>query len=163
MSRWLAAHRQMHDVRPWHRAATPFVQAVLVLRWFKDGTDIKILARDARVSIATGYRSLHEAIDVIAQCAPDLPDVLARGLREGWDSSASTAHSSRRCARPANPKPDMICGIPASTTATAATCRSSPDPTVTPNWVSHAEPGSTHDIAAARTPCRRCIPPPWPA
>lgn len=38
----------------------------MMLRWFNEATDIRILARDARVSIATGYRYLHEAIDVIA-------------------------------------------------------------------------------------------------
>jgi hypothetical protein len=26
---WLAAHCKAHDVRPWQRAATPFVQAVM--------------------------------------------------------------------------------------------------------------------------------------
>jgi len=36
VARWLAAHRKAHDVRPWQRAATPFVQAVMVLRWFKE-------------------------------------------------------------------------------------------------------------------------------
>lgn len=36
------------------------------------------------MSIATGYRCLHEAIDVIAAQAPELPDVLAAGLRQGW-------------------------------------------------------------------------------
>jgi cell division FtsZ-interacting protein ZapD len=44
---WLAAHRRTHDIRPWQRAATPYRQAVMVLRWFKDGTDVAILARDA--------------------------------------------------------------------------------------------------------------------
>ena len=53
VSRWLAAHRKAHDRRPWQRAATPYVQAVLVLRWFKDATALPTLARDARVSIAT--------------------------------------------------------------------------------------------------------------
>lgn len=41
VSRWLAAHRKTHDARPWQRASTPFVQAILVLRWFKDATDIR--------------------------------------------------------------------------------------------------------------------------
>ncbi len=36
VARWLASHRRAHDVRPWQRAATPFVQAVMVLRWFKE-------------------------------------------------------------------------------------------------------------------------------
>jgi hypothetical protein len=29
---WLAAHRRTHDIRPWQRAATPYRQAVMVLR-----------------------------------------------------------------------------------------------------------------------------------
>lgn len=79
VTRWLRAHRRSHDRRPWQRAATVYVQAVMVLRWFKDDTDIRVLARDAGVSIATGYRYLHEAIDVIAARAPELPEVPRRG------------------------------------------------------------------------------------
>ena len=45
---------------------------------------MRILAHDAGVSIATGYRYLHEAIDVIAAHAPELPDVLAEALHQGW-------------------------------------------------------------------------------
>lgn len=52
VARWLAAHRKVHDVRPWQRAATPFVQAVMVLRWFREATDLRILARDAQVRIS---------------------------------------------------------------------------------------------------------------
>ena len=84
VSRWLTAHRKGRDARPWQRAATPYVQAVMVLRWFKEDTDVAILTRDAGVSVATGYRYLHEAIDVIADQAPELPDVLAKGLRQGF-------------------------------------------------------------------------------
>ncbi len=40
VSGWLQAHRRAHDVRPWQRAATCWVQAVLVLRWFKDDTKV---------------------------------------------------------------------------------------------------------------------------
>ena len=35
VSGWLAAHRRAHDARPWQRAATRYVQAVLVLRWYQ--------------------------------------------------------------------------------------------------------------------------------
>lgn len=85
VSRWLAVHREAHDRRPWQRAATPYVQAVLVLRWFKQATDLRVLARDAELSIATAYRYLHEAIDVIAVHVPHLRDVLAHGQEQGWD------------------------------------------------------------------------------
>lgn len=39
------------------------------------------LARDAGVSQATGYRYLHEGIDVLAEKAPDLHEVLSRCQR----------------------------------------------------------------------------------
>lgn len=45
---------------------------------------LRILVRDAGVSIATAYRYLHEAIDVVATRAPDLHEVLAHGLDQGW-------------------------------------------------------------------------------
>lgn len=62
VSHWIHAHPRWVDARPWQRAATSWVQAVLVLRWLIDGTDVHLLARDAKVSQATGYRYLHEAL-----------------------------------------------------------------------------------------------------
>lgn len=56
-----------------------------MLRWFKDATALPTLARDARVSIATAYRYVHEAIDVIAAQAPELSEVLAAGREQGWE------------------------------------------------------------------------------
>lgn len=58
--RWPREHRLLDDQRPWRRAASVSNQAVRVLLWFKDRADIRILAGDALVSIATGYRYLHE-------------------------------------------------------------------------------------------------------
>ena len=54
---------------------------MLVLGWMVAGTALTTLARDSRVSRATAYRYLHEALGVIADRAPDLPEVLQR-LRE---------------------------------------------------------------------------------
>ena len=51
VSGWLTAHRRAHDTRPHQRAATTWVQAVLVLRWLKDGTDVRALARDNDVQV----------------------------------------------------------------------------------------------------------------
>ena len=84
---WLAAHRRAHDTRPWQRAATCRAQAVLLLRWMVAGTALTTLARDSRVSRATAYRYLHEALGVIADRAPDLPEVLQR-LRERKEPNA---------------------------------------------------------------------------
>ncbi|WTH12483.1 hypothetical protein OH776_44350 [Streptomyces sp. NBC_01578] len=65
------------------RALGPFRQAVLVLRWIRERGCVHCLARDAGISQATGYRYLHEAIDVLAERAPDLHQVLDRCRREG--------------------------------------------------------------------------------
>ena len=63
VSGWLTARRRAHDTRPHQRAATIWVQAVVVLRWLKDGTDVRALARDSGVWQATVYRYLHEALE----------------------------------------------------------------------------------------------------
>jgi hypothetical protein len=149
VSRWLAAHRKIHDRRPWQRAATPYAQAVLVLRWFKDATDLPVLARDARISIATAYRYLHEAIDVTAARAPDLVDVLARGLREGWEFVCldGTLISTVRSARKSEAGHDLWYSGKHHRHGGNVQVLTAPDGF--PEWVSPAEPGSTHDITAA--------------
>jgi hypothetical protein len=56
---------------------------VLVLRWLRHRLDLRLLARDAGLSIATAYQYLHEGLDVIAAHAPDLHEVLARAHDTG--------------------------------------------------------------------------------
>jgi hypothetical protein len=120
------------------------------MRWFKDATDIAILARDARVSIATAYRYLHEAIDVIAQQRPDLHDVLARGLREGWDFMCldGTLIPTVRSSRKSEAGHDLWYSGKHHRHGGNVQVLTGPDGY--PEWVSPAEPGSTHDITAAR-------------
>src|SRR3954447_20226222 len=65
------------------RAASCSAQAVLVLRWFRQDADLRVLAADTGISLATGYGSLHEGIDVLAAHAPDLPQVLEAGKAAG--------------------------------------------------------------------------------
>jgi len=150
VSRWLLMHRLVHDRRPWQRAATPYVQAVLVLRWFKEATDLRILARDARISIATAYRYLHEAIDVIAAHAPDLHDVLAHGLDEGWAFVCldGTLIASTRSSAPSGAGHDVW--YSGKHKRHGGNIQVLTGPTGYPEWVSDVEPGSTHDITAAR-------------
>ncbi|WP_244666893.1 transposase family protein [Myceligenerans indicum] len=82
VTRWLIAHRRRAGARPVQRAASARVQALLVLRWFKEATTLKVLAADAGISVATAYRYVHEAIDVLAARAPRLPQVLATARAE---------------------------------------------------------------------------------
>lgn len=151
VARWIHAHRRTNDIRPWQRAASPREQALLVLRWFKDATRVRMLARDAQVSVATAYRYLHEGIDVIAANAPDLHDVLRDALVEQWPfvcldgtlvpiaqlhgpkgSSGHDAWYSGKHHRHGG-NVQVLC-----------------DPSGYPVWVSPVEPGATHDITTAR-------------
>ena len=50
----------------------------MLLRWLKDGTNITTIARDAKVSPATGYRYIHEALDVVAEKSPTLIEALTQ-------------------------------------------------------------------------------------
>ena len=52
----LAAERRRRDTRSGRRALGCFGQAVLVLRWFVDGTRLAQLATDNRIGVSTAYR-----------------------------------------------------------------------------------------------------------
>src|SRR3954470_16498921 len=66
----LAAERRRRGTRRGRRALGCFRQAVLILRWFLDGTRLAQLAADNAISASTAYRNLHEGIDVLAAAAP---------------------------------------------------------------------------------------------
>lgn len=150
VSRWLQAHRRRVDARPWQRAGTCWTQAVLVLRWLVDGTDVHLLAREAKVSQATGYRYLHEALDVIAAHAPQLPEVLAAGREAGWafvSLDGTLIETSRSSTRSVSGHDLWYSGKHRHHGGNIQVVM---DPTGFPIWTSPVEPGSTHDITAAR-------------
>lgn len=150
----LLAQRLHRGTRRGRRALGVFSHAVLVLRWFRDSTPINALARDAGIGISTAYRYLHEAIDVLAAQAPELPDVLTERLAAGDTHvilDGTLIHSDR----------------------VAATCENTAGKTINqwysgkhkafggniqflsttdgfPLWCSNVSPGSRHDLAAAR-------------
>jgi hypothetical protein len=85
---WIARYRRRPGTRPAQRVGAVHAQVVLALRWLRHRLDVRTLAADAGVSIATAYRYLHEALDVIAAHAPALGAVLtharAVGLPFAW-------------------------------------------------------------------------------
>ena len=133
------------------RAASARDQALLVLRWFRDDADIKILARDIAVSVATGYRYLHEGIDVLAAHAPDLHQVLEQGRAEGW-SHVTVDGTLIRTDRVRTPNPDTGYDLwySGKHRAHGGNVQIVCDPDGHPVAVSDVEPGSSHDLAAAR-------------
>lgn len=150
VSRWLQVHRSRVDARPWQRAATCWTQAVLALRWLKDGTDVRLLARDAGISVATAYRYVHEAIDVIADQQPELSTVLQVGREAGWAFvclDGTLIESARSSAKSVAGHDLWYSG---KHHAHGGNIQVLTDPSGFPIWVSPVEPGSTHDITAAR-------------
>jgi len=133
------------------RAASCFDQAVLVLRWFREDTGMPVLARDAGVSTATGYRYLHEGIDVLAAQAPELHQVLQAGRAAGWSHLTldGTLIATGRC-RMKNPDTGHDLWYSGKHKAHGGNVQVVYDPTGFPVAVSDVQPGPAHDLAAAR-------------
>jgi DDE superfamily endonuclease len=124
---------------------------VLVLRWFREDADMSVLAADTGISLATGYRYLHEGIDVLAAQAPDLPEVLEPGKAAGWTHVTldGTLIRTDRC-RSKNPDTGHDLWFSGKHRAHVGNVQIVSDPDGFPVAVSDVEPGSTHDLAAAR-------------
>lgn len=150
VSGWIGAHRRRHDIRPWQRAATCWAQAVLVLRWFTDGTALAQLARDARIGIATAYRYLHEAINIIAEHGPDLHQVLAEAKErtEPFVCLDGTLIETTACHTPSETGADLW--YSGKHKRHGGNIQVLTDSAGFPIWTSPVEPGSTHDLSAAR-------------
>jgi DDE superfamily endonuclease len=80
----LAGERARRGTRRGRRALGCYRQAIMVLRWFLDGTRVAQLALDNQVSGTTAYRYLHEAIDVLAAAAPGLHGALLAARTAGY-------------------------------------------------------------------------------
>ena len=74
--RLLAAHRHRIGTPEHSRVLSPFRQAVLVLRRFRDHAGVHSPALDAEIPQAAGHRYLREGIDILTAHAPGVPTVL---------------------------------------------------------------------------------------
>ncbi|MFJ9871168.1 transposase family protein [Streptomyces sp. NPDC101165] len=150
LARLLAAHRRRIGTPKGSRALGPFRQAVLVLRWFRERGCVHCLSHDAGVSQATGYRYLHEGIDVLASQAPELHEVLNRCQREGMTHVIldGTLIESDRLAGVRENGNDLW--FSQKHKAFGGNIQFFAAPDGTPLWVSDVEPGSTPDITAGR-------------
>lgn len=149
----LHAHRCEIGTRAGRRAGTVRTQAKLVLRWFRDDPPMRMLAFEAGLPISTSYRYLHEAIDVIAEQAPDLHDVLEQARREGW--SHLTLDGTLIEIDRVNERTEAGHHLwySGKHKTQGANIQILADPAGFPVWSSEVEPGSVHDITAARAHC----------
>jgi hypothetical protein len=132
------------------RTRTLFRQAVLVLRWFRERGCVHCPARDAGISQATGYRYLHEGIDILADQAPDMHKVVDRCRHVAMTHVIldGTLIESDRLAGVRGNDNDLWFSHKHKAFGGNVQVLAAPDGT--PLWVSDVEPGSTPDITAAR-------------
>ena len=150
----LAEERRRRGTPKGSRALTCFWQAVLGVRWFRDRTVPDALARDHGISRATAYRYLDEVVAVLADEAPELREALERAKDEGLSHVILDGKiiPCDRCKEPAVSVKGEVIDLWYSGKAHAhggnvqAVCA----PDGFPLWVSQVEPGSVHDLTAAR-------------
>lgn len=146
----LAAHRQAIQTRKGTRALGPFKQAVLVLRWFVDGTRIRQLATDNRIGKSTAYDYLHEGIDVLAGEAPDLATVLEEARKSGMThlNLDGTVVRTDRVGTPGPNGADLWWS--GKHKHHGGNIQVVSDPDGWPLWTSQVRPGREHDTTCAK-------------
>jgi hypothetical protein len=153
-ARLLLAERRRRGTPRGSRALTCFWQAVLGLRWFRDRVTPDALARDHGISRATAYRYVEEVIAVLADQAPDLREALERARDEGFPHVIldGTIISADRCREKTVSVQGELIDVWYSGKAHThgGNIQAVIAPDGFPLWVSVSEPGSVHDITAAR-------------
>jgi hypothetical protein len=146
----LREERRRRGTRRGRRAITCFTQAVLILRWFLDNTQITQLANDHGISGTTAYLYLHEGIDVLAAHAPDLRSVLEDAKKAGLThvNLDGIVIATDRVAAPGPNGADLWWSGKHKHHGGNIQVISAPDGW--PLWVSEVRPGREHDITCAR-------------
>src|SRR3954449_496506 len=154
----LAAERRRRGTRRGRRALGCYRQAVLILRWFLDGTRLAQLASDNAISPSTAYRYLHEGIDVLAAVAPGLRGALlaARAAGHTHVQVDGTLIRTDRCSVPgptaradgSGRRVDLWWSGKHACHGGNVQVVTAPDGW--PLWVSGVRPGREHDTGALR-------------
>ncbi|WP_435875720.1 HARBI1 family protein [Nonomuraea jabiensis] len=147
----LRQRRRRVGTRKNRRALGCFKQAVMVLRWFLDGTRVKQLSRDNNIGRSTAYRLLHEGVDVLAAQAPDLQTALERAAEAGLThlNLDGTLIYTDRISTPGPKGADLYWSGKHRHHGGNVQVISAPDGW--PIWVSAVRPGREHDLTCART------------
>jgi DDE superfamily endonuclease len=154
LSRLLAAERRRRATPAGSRKLSCREQAILALRWFRDRARIEALGRDHGVSRATAYRYLAEAVDVLSAQAPDLPQALERAMADGvpYVILDGKVFAGDRCSEPTTSVKGEQIDLWYSGKAHrhGGNVQAVMRPDGLPLWAGPAEPGSVHDLTAAR-------------
>jgi hypothetical protein len=158
VSALLVAARRRRRTRPKRRALGCYRQAVLVLRWFLDGTRLAQLAADNDIGRSTAYRYLHEGIDALAAAAPGLRGALlaARAAGHAHVTVDGTLVRTDRChtpgptARGDRPERRVDLWWSGKHAAHGGNIQVIAAPDGWPIWTSGVRPGREHDTTALR-------------
>ncbi len=154
----LAAERRRRGTRGRRRALGCYRQALLILRWFCDGTRLAQLAADNEIGRSTAYRYLHEGIDILAAAAPRLRGALlaARAAGHPHVTVDGTLIRTDRCsvagptARADRPDRRVDLWWSGKHAAHGGNVQVIAAPDGWPIWISDVRPGREHDTTALR-------------
>ncbi len=121
-----------------------------MLRWLRQRADLHGLAADAGVSDATVYRYLHEGLNVIAERAPDLHEVLDRAHADGLAYlclDGTLVLTDRVASRTERGNDAWYSGEHRHHGGNVQVLA---DPSGFPLWVSAVRPSAVHNITCAR-------------
>jgi len=121
-----------------------------VIRWFLDGTRVAQLAVDNGIGKSTAYDYLHEGIDALAGCAPNLTEALAAAKAAGaghLNLDGTVVRTDRR-SHPGPNGADLWWSGKHKWHGGNVQVLS--DPTRWPLWVSGVRPGREHDTTCAK-------------
>jgi hypothetical protein len=154
LSRLLAAERRARGTRNGTRVLTTYRQAVFVLAWFRNRSDIQRLGAGFGLSRATAYRYHAEGIAVLAAQAPQLHEALERVKAQGWAYvilDGTIIDADRDSAPNLNAKGQVVdLWYSGKSHTHGGLVQAVMRPDGIPVWLSAVEPGCTHDLTAAR-------------
>ncbi len=142
-------HDRRRDIgtRTGTRSVGCFAQAVLVLRWFLDGTRLTQLAVDNKIGLSTAYRYLHEGIGVLAARKPNLHSALLAAKIAGHShvNIDGTLLETDRCSLP-GPTPGVDLWWSGKHHHHGGNIQVVSTPDGWPLWTSEVRPGREHDL-----------------
>ena len=151
VSHLLQAERYRRGTRAGSRSLSPFKQAVLILRWFLDGTRVTQLAVDNSIGKSTVYDYLDEGFTVLAARSPTLESALLAAKMAGHShiSIDGTLIETDRCRTP-GPTPGVDLWWSGKHANHGGNIQVITAPDGWPLWTSPVRPGREHDTTALR-------------
>jgi DDE superfamily endonuclease len=154
VARLLARHRKEIGTRKNTRCLGCYRQALFILAWYRDKTDIPRLGAGFGLSQATSYRYVAEGTTVIAAQAPGLEEALERAVKEGTPYVILDGKivSSDRCHMKTVSRKgrEIDLWYSGKKKDFGGNIQGLFYPDGLPMWVSDVVPGNVHDLAAAR-------------